>query len=51
MIRDLLHPNSGILDMREDSKGVVVVGLLDVEVTSASQVCTLPSVYISPDAR
>ena len=44
MIRDLLNPSSGILDLREDSSGAVVVaGLLEVETTSTREVMSLLS--------
>ena len=44
MIRDLLNPLSGILDLREDSSGAVVVaGLLEVETTSTQEVMGLLS--------
>ena len=44
MIRDLLNPSSGILDLREDSSGAVVVaGLLEVETTSTQEVMGLLS--------
>ncbi|KAK3755909.1 hypothetical protein QZH41_019437 [Actinostola sp. cb2023] len=38
MIRDLLNPTSGILDLREDTKGVNVAGLSDVEARTTSEV-------------
>jgi len=42
MICDLLRPNSGFLDLREDSKGnVVVAGLLEVETSSTTEVMRL----------
>lgn len=47
MIRDLLNPSSGFLDLREDSKGVIqVAGITEVstinaqEVRAASRPCT-----------
>ena len=44
MIRDLLNPSSGILELREDSSGAVVVaGLLEVETTSTPEVMRLLS--------
>lgn len=44
MIRDLLNPSSGILELREDSSGAVVVaGLLEVETTSTPEVMQLLS--------
>ena len=42
MICDLLQPSSGFLDLREDSKGnVVVAGLLEVETSSTTEVMRL----------
>jgi len=38
MIRDLLNPASGILELREDAKGVNVAGLSDVEARTTSEV-------------
>ena len=38
MIRDLLAPNSGFLELREDPKGVNVVGLMEVETSSVEEV-------------
>lgn len=38
MIRDLLNPTSGYLDLREDAKGVQVAGLTEVTARSASEV-------------
>lgn len=41
MIRDLLNPSSGILDMREDSKGgIQVAGLTEVKARSTDEVIT-----------
>ena len=38
MIRDLLNPSSGYLDLREDSKGVVVAGISEVQAQTTSEV-------------
>jgi kinesin family protein 18/19 len=38
MIRDLLNPSTGILDLREDAKGVNVTGLSEVEARTTSEV-------------
>jgi len=38
MIRDLLNPNSGFLDLREDQKGVQVAGLSEHSAASTDQV-------------
>ena len=39
MIRDLLNPSTGYLDLREDSKGAVgVAGLSTTSARSASEV-------------
>ena len=38
MIRDLLSPSSGYLELREDSKGVQVAGLSEVSAKSTSEV-------------
>lgn len=38
MIRDLLNPSSGFLDLREDSKGVVVAGISEVQAKKTSEV-------------
>lgn len=38
MIRDLLNPSSGFLDLREDSKGVVVSGISEVQAKKTSEV-------------
>ena len=38
MIRDLLAPSSGFLELREDPKGVNVVGLMEVETSSVDEV-------------
>ena len=38
MIRDLLNPTSGYLEMREDAKGVQVAGLSEVAANSAKEV-------------
>ena len=42
MIRDLLNPSSGILDLFEDSNGEIVVsGLLEVETSCTIEVMNL----------
>ena len=42
MVRDLLNPGSGILELREDSNGEVnVSGLLEVETTSTAEIMGL----------
>ena len=42
MIRDLLHPSSGCLELREDANGeAIVTGLLEVETHSAAEVLHL----------
>lgn len=39
MIRDLLNPSSGFLDLREDSKGVIqVAGITEVSTINAQEV-------------
>jgi len=38
MIRDLLNPSSGFLDLREDHKGVQVTGLSEHSAASTDQV-------------
>lgn len=38
MIRDLLNPTSGFLELREDSKGVVVAGISEVQAKKTSEV-------------
>lgn len=46
MIRDLLNPSSGFLDLREDSKGVIqVAGITEVSTINAQEVSqfTFPS--------
>ena len=45
MIRDLLQPGSGYLELREDSKGVQVSGLSSVSANSTQEVCPLIAVY------
>lgn len=37
-VRDLLNPSSGVLDLREDAKGVQVPGLREVEASSPAEV-------------
>ena len=41
MIRDLLNPGSGFLDLREDQKGVQVAGLSERSAASTDQVSGL----------
>lgn len=39
MIRDLLNPSTGFLDLREDSKGVIqVAGITEVSTINAQEV-------------
>lgn len=39
MIRDLLNPSTGFLDLREDSKGVIqVAGITEVSTVNAQEV-------------
>lgn len=38
MIRDLLNPSTGILELREDARGVNVTGLSEVEAKTTSEV-------------
>ena len=38
MIRDLLNPSSGYLELREDAKGVVVAGISEVEAKTTTEV-------------
>lgn len=39
MIRDLLNPSSGFLDLREDAKGVIqVAGITEVSTINAQEV-------------
>lgn len=38
MIRDLLNPSSGYLELREDAKKVQVVGLTEVSTNSTKEV-------------
>ena len=39
LIRDLLNPGSGFLDLREDQKGVQVAGLSEHSASSTEEVC------------
>ncbi|KAJ7362099.1 Kinesin-like protein kif19 [Desmophyllum pertusum] len=41
MIRDLLNPSSGFLELREDSRGVVVAGISEVQAKKTSEVMDL----------
>lgn len=44
MIRDLLNPSSGFLDLREDSKGVIqVAGITEVSTINAQEVRGYPT--------
>ena len=43
MIRDLLNPSSGYLDLREDSKGVVVAGLSEMTASTTKEVMQMLS--------
>ena len=46
MIRDLLNPSAGILDLREDSKGgIQVAGLTELKARSTDEVM-LPNTHI-----
>jgi len=45
MIRDLLQPGSGYLELREDSKGVQVSGLSSVSASSTREVCIAIHIY------
>lgn len=38
MIRDLLNPSSGFLELREDGQGVVVAGIFEVQAKKTSEV-------------
>ena len=42
MIRDLLNPSSGYLELREDSRGVVVAGISEVQAKKTSEVKIVP---------
>lgn len=41
MIRDLLNPSSGFLELREDGRGVVVAGISEVQAKKTSEVMDL----------
>lgn len=41
MIRDLLNPASGFLELREDGRGVVVAGISEVQAKKTSEVSTV----------
>ena len=43
MIRDLLNPSSGYLDLREDSKGVVIAGLSEMTASTTKEVMQMLS--------
>ena len=43
MIRDLLNPSSGYLDLREDSRGVQVAGLTEYEAVTTSKIMEMLS--------
>lgn len=53
MIRDLLNPSSGFLDLREDSKGVIqVAGITEVSTINAQEVrqgLTWLLIYFNPN--
>lgn len=38
MIRDLLNPSAGFLELREDSRGVVVAGISELQAKKTSEV-------------
>ena len=44
MIRDLLNPSSGFLELREDGRGVVVAGISEVQAKKTSEVSMESSV-------
>ena len=48
MIRDLLNPSSGFLELREDSKGVVVAGISEVQAKKTSEVRQILIPYFGP---
>lgn len=49
MIRDLLNPSSGFLDLREDSKGVIqVAGITEVSTINAQEVRQPLKISITP---
>lgn len=51
MIRDLLNPSSGFLDLREDSKGVIqVAGITEVSTINAQEVGQ-PTTFLSGPAE
>ena len=41
MIRDLLNPDTGFLDLREDSKGIQIPGLQEIKAKSTTHVSTM----------
>lgn len=45
LIRDLLNPGSGFLDLREDQKGVQVAGLSEHSASNTEEVSFLQSRY------
>jgi len=51
MIRDLLNPGSGFLDLREDQKGVQVAGLSEHSAVSTDQVSTNSDTHIGVSAE
>lgn len=46
MIRDLLCPSSGVLDLREDSNGVQVAGLSKFQAKSTREVFSIMSILV-----
>ena len=47
MIRDLLNPASGYLDLREDASGnVQVAGISELSTTSTSEVSSMPNTIL-----
>ena len=47
MIRDLLNPSSGILDLREDAKGgIQVAGLTKIKARSTDEVTFELSIFL-----
>lgn len=45
MIRDLLNPETGYLELREDSKGVQVPGIKEVDAHTSVDVSRLSSPF------
>ena len=46
MIRDLLNPSSGFLELREDGRGVVVAGISEVQAKKTSEVSMEPLIHV-----